>query len=501
MYKRKIVAILLAVTAAIGCLTGCGSEASKRYFTIADELQGYSGIDAYGDVKLSVDVDAVIAEMDKYKSTGNDDVSHVTVKDSVKAYLKDGVSAKYSIKSNAPSGTDADISADITVGDSKYPLELRVRKDGTYISVDTLDSYYKIGRKLGGDIYENFIDERSFDLAKDTIKSEGYDWIQISGAQTGTDLAEQSEALKINYLELANVFKNVKASDIIKLNKDSVVIECSGSQILELVEKLATDVRDNPADKVEFIKSLPGYNEMCSHPEMEGGVTDILPPEQSIVRSAQTIIDDIEAFKSGQDMLSGTPLRNVIENSTYKAELTAANGTVRTVSQLDIAVEKGKSIISITGDQSVSELKGAFDGERVTKFVDESTVTNKTLLNNAQFKQVEKCDIIWTRGLQNRSRINLYTDGQSNVYGFESEMKNIDDRIYLPLRMICERCGLKVDWEDGKALVTDRSGNRVDMSSIIIDDRTYVKVRDFEKLGITVDYSENELDNMATLTF
>lgn len=500
MCKRKIAAILLAVTAVVGCLTGCGSEASKKYFTIADELQGYSGIYAYGDVKLSVDVDAAIAEMDKYKSA--DDVSHITVKDSVKAYLKDGISAKYSIKSNAPSGTDADISADITIGDNKYPLELRIRKDGTYISVDTLDSYYKIDRKLGGDIYEDFIDERSFDLAKDTIKCEGYDWVKISGAQTGDEIAEQSGALKINYLEIPRIFKNVKASDIIKLNKDSVIIECNGSQILDLVEKLATDTRDNPADKVELIKSLLGYDEMCGH--SEGGedcVIDMLSPEQYTADAAQTIIDDIKAFKSGKDMMTGTPLRNAIENSTYKAELTAANGTIRTVSRLDIAVEKGKSIISIVGDQSVSELKGVFDGERVAKYADESTVTNKTLLCNAQFKQVERCDIIWTRGLQNHSRINLYTDGKSNVYGFESEMKNIDDRIYLPLRMICERCGLKVDWEDGKALVTDRSGNRVDMSSIIIDDRTYVKVRDFEKLGITVDYSESELDNMATLTF
>ena len=85
----------------------------------------------------------------------------------------------------------------------------------------------------------------------------------------------------------------------------------------------------------------------------------------------------------------------------------------------------------------------------------------------------------------------------------------IDDRIYLPLRQICEDCGFTVSWDDEqkKAYVTatlwdyydsTTTANipmttiTADMSGTIVNDRTYVKIRDFEKLGFAIDYYEQD---------
>jgi len=67
----------------------------------------------------------------------------------------------------------------------------------------------------------------------------------------------------------------------------------------------------------------------------------------------------------------------------------------------------------------------------------------------------------------------------------------IDERVYLPLRQLMENAGYEVSWDStlAKAYVTV-DGQKIEMSGIIIDDRTYVKVRDFEKLGAVVEYKE-----------
>lgn len=73
----------------------------------------------------------------------------------------------------------------------------------------------------------------------------------------------------------------------------------------------------------------------------------------------------------------------------------------------------------------------------------------------------------------------------------DSSAHLIDGSIYLPLRQIMECAGYRVSWdgEERKAYVTV-GDEKIDMTGTIINNKTYVKIRDFEKLGATVDYSE-----------
>ena len=67
----------------------------------------------------------------------------------------------------------------------------------------------------------------------------------------------------------------------------------------------------------------------------------------------------------------------------------------------------------------------------------------------------------------------------------------VDGSVYLPRRQLTENAGYEVSWdaETYKAYVTV-DGEKIEMTGRLIDSKTYVKVRDFEKLGATVDYSE-----------
>jgi len=98
------------------------------------------------------------------------------------------------------------------------------------------------------------------------------------------------------------------------------------------------------------------------------------------------------------------------------------------------------------------------------------------------------------------------TEGTAQVYGTllgdESgdkyalglyDFHNIDGSMYLPMRRICERFGEVVDWDavNGKAYVV-RGEEKIDMTGVIIGDKTFIKIRDFEKLGYLVDYQVDE---------
>ncbi len=64
-----------------------------------------------------------------------------------------------------------------------------------------------------------------------------------------------------------------------------------------------------------------------------------------------------------------------------------------------------------------------------------------------------------------------------------------DNSLYLPLRDVCQALGEEVDWDDQtNTAYVIRNGTRVEMPGIMKEGTTYIKVRDLEKLGYTIDY-------------
>ncbi len=87
--------------------------------------------------------------------------------------------------------------------------------------------------------------------------------------------------------------------------------------------------------------------------------------------------------------------------------------------------------------------------------------------------------------------LGMYDESDHESKYCSSSAQLIDSSVYLPLRQIMENAGYEVSWdaEARKAYVTV-DGQKIEMTGVIVNDRTYVKIRDFEKLGATVDYQE-----------
>lgn len=105
-----------------------------------------------------------------------------------------------------------------------------------------------------------------------------------------------------------------------------------------------------------------------------------------------------------------------------------------------------------------------------------------------------------SRTMEVATRENRYTLSQGlNQSNGSIEVHNIDGRIYLPLRQVADSFGEDVGWDPAtcRAYVI-RNGQAIEMTGIIIDDRTFVRVRDFEKLGYVIGWNQDTAT--ATIT-
>jgi len=66
-----------------------------------------------------------------------------------------------------------------------------------------------------------------------------------------------------------------------------------------------------------------------------------------------------------------------------------------------------------------------------------------------------------------------------------------DGRAYLPLRVICEALGETVEWNNAeKTAYVVREDGKTEMSGVLQDGKSFISVRDFEKLDYIVEFSK-----------
>ena len=89
----------------------------------------------------------------------------------------------------------------------------------------------------------------------------------------------------------------------------------------------------------------------------------------------------------------------------------------------------------------------------------------------------------------------------SDSYEVKAILKN--NYNYFPMRQISELFGENVVWDKATGeIYVSRDGQKIDMSGFIVNNRTYVKLRDFEKLGYKIDYCKDpDLGGIAYIEY
>lgn len=253
----------------------------------------------------------------------------------------------------------------------------------------------------------------------------------------------------------------------------------------------------------------------------------------------QTVIAVLEVLASGEDAEDITGLGEMLpvisgflDKSYEESVIYEKNGVITETSKIVIADAKAE-YISLSFTNEVSKYDGtvmaAADVVPFDKRVEMVEIDNKMGYEAAVEKGVHSIDISWNAVMYpedseliilnpyfyinyNSSMIEsikndpafaqldketqelllgMYDESDHEYKTCDSTAHLVDNSVYLPLRQIMENAGYEVSWdaEARKAYVTV-NGTKVEMTGVIINDRTYVKIRDFEKLGAKVEYEE-----------
>jgi hypothetical protein len=110
---------------------------------------------------------------------------------------------------------------------------------------------------------------------------------------------------------------------------------------------------------------------------------------------------------------------------------------------------------------------------------------------------VQKVELQWYANSSD-TQVNKYRLNGATNWDYQPFVI-IEDRVYLPLRYIGESFGEDVDWDNvNKKAYVIRGEETIDMTGVLVDSTTMIKIRDFEKLGYKIEY--NQVDGLSTAT-
>jgi len=379
---------------------------------------------------------------------------------------------------------------------NELPVNFVISDNKVYVSKNAILEVVKLQEKFDGTTENPQVIDALYNVElKDT------EYIMISdlneyynGVQYKSNYKDMTDSA-LDYMTSA--FKGFDSKLITKIN-NGYAIELTPESTFEFIERLVTYVSNNKALVFdETIKYIENIYDAISIQELEG-VTEA--DKQAVIEELEASRQDFydfvdeavifiesEEFKSYEDMFNRSQIKEEIlkKGSTYvqnvQGELVFEDiimGNLETTTEI---IPTDVEIKQITGESiAIDELEDLY---------------NKT---ENKLNPVNKLELSWYAE-DSSAEINKYRLDGKTEWDYQSYAL-IDERVYLPLRYIGESFGEEVDWDNtNKKAFVIRGSEKIDMTGVLIDNTTMVKVRDFEKLGYKIDYIQADGVSTATI--
>lgn len=477
---KKRLSVFLAFSMLVTVMTGCTSDASKNYLSMCKEVQNYDGISSVGTLNFEVDNNV----MNEYiqKIAMSNEVGTDAVAPGASREIKHFPNAQfdYNIQTTIPKGNKLNLTGTIKYDDKSFDVDVKVLGEKAFVSVDTLIGFIEYGNNFASRYTEPYLIEaleamKQNDSVKYIVTESG---ISEEPEELFEDTEEQKKLAEIKRKlaveAFTKVFDSIDVSNIVSGDTVKSKIDGSLKDIMNVAFKLYGVVADTDEVKIS------SFDEM-----IEDMRTNNVPEED---------------IKTTSD---------IFNNSKISIEAERVNNAIEQSSEIVYKLNEDKKIFKLACKSRLSNLNGKIQIE-VPEYgcVTADCIDDKLLMINAKHNPIQRVEIDWVNTDINSDGFlcgisSLHQSGK--LASTVSEIYLIENRIYLPLRKICERSGLEVSWDGSKAHVKV-NGTDIEMDGKIINDRTFVKVRDFEKLGVKVDYVEADKSDalsahVAILTF
>jgi len=474
MVKKKLGCVLLIVLMASSLLAGC-SPAEKGYYALVSSVNRLNTFYFSGSIKM--DVDQLPADV-----FNGDGVNQAMITKAFDTHRieYDGMVDK----------TKQSLHYNITLVENSTGLKTKmlslVYQNGIlYVQIQDLINYLKI---YGGAAQAQQLDQTFA----------GVEWVSFNRQELNnllagdgqpintTDLFAMSLSQQSAWQRMMDVLVNNAYSGyqtgLITQNSGQYTLSVKGTQIVNVLQSF-TQYSIQNFDQIAV--ALKGYLQSLTSSEMSAlGLTG-----QTRTEAIQAIDSMAAMVKYNRDQY----LAEVNSDLTVNAsELGMLNDSelISTISKTDAKTyfTSGKLHLHITGAKSTEHLEMTVNVQNTIKADPGLQIITPTagLVSWTELNQ----------RLPRQMNVNVDTGRYSLYNGFYSSQGNvnvqvINGRTYLPLRKVAESLGEQVGWDSAwYQPYVERNGQRIYMTGLLINDRAYIKMVDFEKLGYQITWSD-----------
>lgn len=462
---KKLVSLTLVGLMSISMLTGCGVN-ELGYLNLSKELSNVTEFSFENSTQIEF-LEEILGE----------------------EYIIDlGLNGVANLEDLESMYMSFDLLVKINDIEIKKPMNFKIVDNNVYLSTNALLEVVALEEAFNGttksekvieELYNNDLKDVEYILLSDL----GFEYENISYKEMS------DSAMKY----LTKTFKGLDSKLITKTSK-GYSIELTSESALVFVKNLITYLSENK--ELVFEETVKYLENLYSSIKIEG-VT-----EEDI---AEMIVELKEGKQEFYDFIDGAVLiaesgeldsySDMVKGSKIKDEIYKERNRYKEISEVELVYEELNSF-KIKSNTTITPKK-----------VEKTVITDsimaedlEVLYNKAENKvnPIKEMELSWADGDVEAFIINTRLDENDDID--EQPYTIIDGRIYLPLRYICETFGEEVLWDDAiKSAYIVRGSEKTSMTGVLLDSKTMIKVRDFEKLGYKVEFEKKDGLSIVTI--
>lgn len=472
---KKIFSMILCITMLTTLLTGCGVS-EMGYMNTISEMIALKTFSFSGDYNLNV------PETIKLNVNGNVDISNTE-----NMYLDATVNFEYPEE-------------DIYLTDA----EILFTNNQLYLEKDLVRQLLAVEENEG---YMKSFDEELANIEYISINTEDFSVDEAPIQNTIKSTNKIPEILK-------EIFNGLETGAISKTNS-GYVVEISDKNLVSIIDKFVDFIDTNKENLYNAVinaidknydafktADLPDKEEVLSEITTTYNKETVMSEISETIKTyresfREEIIASLEEYKGSgytQTLFKNQSKYTIKEDVVFNYPV--YDYFAIETNELDVVRTETFKFKGLTEIEAIKTVqRKEFNS---TNVLDIEIAEENVDLKYKKTYPVVSAEIRWT---DVEMGAEIYTVNAEHENGYEFyDLYMKDDRIYLPLRKTAELFGETVEWdaENSKAYVV-RDNEKIDMTGIIIEDRTMIKVRDFEKLGYRIDYNFNGYENIAII--
>lgn len=539
MSKKKV---LLATALTSTMLVGCSEPAVEvGKIIVAQKQMDKAEINQTNKIKLGVGLFGVPLDVEfNFDQEGKQDLTSKKINQDLTLDTGIKVSANLTELDKESDLSDAEklaLQNELKTGfDAK--VRMKMRDDKVQVSLDDVKSeadrnMLKVNKIFASDKEQQARVQGKVNDFKEELNlitsGANYATMDLSKEQANVSLEESYKLIDSSKKLFEESFKDFDLKNL-KLEDNEVVYKADKTQLMEESKNLANFLEANKDGVVKGIVDF--YNENQSYFEKARMGADFDLTRN--VALGTTSIGDFEEYEdadTGEIVSVEEQVKEAIDVAIEKLKAPETNMEDVELVDLEVRMSKKDDTLSTNFDFN-TKLKAREDSVFVTfnslEIKSKSTQRKEPTLQLEDFKgknynvsleegkepkilaritpesteKAEKGDKVIMRYIIGEDdTMNLFVLDKNETRGsYQVDYEVNEDSSYLPLRFISEALGEKVEWnqKEQKAYIL-QGDKKVAMTGRVVNNRTYVKVRDFEKLGYRVNYQHRPVDGTQSV--